>query len=380
VPSIDPRFSTAKRDFGVALFRQIAKTEKNKNLFVSPPSVAVALAMVYNGARGDTQKSMAQTLKLGGLTIDDVNKAANAWLKAMQTPTPKVEMSIANSIWARNGVPLRKQFTQNMEQNYEARVSNLEFNKPDAARTINAWVQDKTKGKIEDIVASPISDDKVLFLINALYFKGQWTTQFDPKRTHDDAFTLLNGTTVDVPMMSRTGDYETKNGDGYQTLRLPYGDGRFSMYVFVPGEGRSVHDLAAQLTPETWNSMTTELDKRNIPLLMPKFTFKYDITLNETLKAIGMAEAFDPRRSDLGGMVDDGWLAANRLYISEVKHKTFVEVNEEGTEAAASTGVGISVTSFREPFAVDRPFLTAIHDGTTNTVLFLGIVLDPRER
>jgi serpin B len=360
-------------------FRQIAETEKNKNLFVSPSSVAVALAMTYNGARGDTQKVMEQTLKLDGMTMDDVNRAANAWLKAMETPTPKVEVSIGNSIWVRNGVPLQPRFTQRIEQNYEAKVTNLDFSKPDAAGAINAWVKGETKGKIKDIVASPISDDKVLFLINALYFKGRWTTQFDPKQTRDAPFTLLNGTTVNVPTMSRTGDYETKNGDGYQAVRLPYGDGRFSMYVFVPAEGKTVHDLAASLTSETWSSMTTGFGKRNLPLLMPKFTFKYDITLNETLKAMGMAEAFDPGRSDLGEMVDAGWLGANRLYISEVKHKTFVEVNEEGTEAAAATSVGMSVTSMPAPFAVDRPFLTAIHDGATNTVLFLGIVLDPRQ-
>jgi serpin B len=361
------------------LFRQIAQAEKKKNVFVSPSSVAVALAMAYNGARGATQRAMEQALKLNGMSTDDLNKAANAWLKAMEAPSPKVEMSIGNSLWVRNGVPLQAEFTQRVEQSYEATATNLDFSRPDAAGTINAWVKDETKGKIEDIVASPIASDKMMFLINALYFKGQWTTQFDPKKTHDAPFMLLNGTTVNVQTMSRTGDYETKNSDGYQAVRLTYGDGRFSMYVFVPSEGKTVHDLAAQLTPETWASMTAGFGKRNVPLLMPNFTFKYDITLNDALKAIGMAEAFDPARSDLGGMVDAGWLGANRLYISEVKHKTFVEVNEEGTEAAASTSVGISLTSMPMAFAVDRPFLTAIYDGSTNTLLFVGIVLDPRE-
>jgi serpin B len=141
-----------------------------------------------------------------------------------------------------------------------------------------------------------------------------------------------------------------------------------------------VYDLAAQLTPDTWNSMITGFAKRNLPLLMPKFTFKYDITLNNTLKAMGMAEAFDPARSDFGGMVDAAWLRGNRLFISEVKHKTFVVVNEEGTEAAAATSVGIMPTSLPVPFAVNRPFLTVIYDSVTNTALFLGIVLDPREK
>jgi serpin B len=379
MPSIDPKFSTAQRDFGLALFRHVAQTEKNRNVFVSPSSVAAALAMTYNGARGTTQKAMEQTLKLNGMSMDEVNEAANAWLKATETPAPKVELSIGNSMWVRNGVPLQPQFTQRVSRNYDARVTNLDFGKPDAARIINAWVKGETKDKIEEIVASPIPPDTVLFLINALYFKGQWTTQFDRKQTRDAPFVLLNGATVNVPTMSRTGEYDTKDGNGYRAVRLPYGDGRFSMFVFVPTEGTTVHDLAARLAPETWSSMITGFVKRNVPLRLPKFTFKYEITLNDVLKAMGMAEAFDPARSDLGGMVEPGWLGANRLYISEVKHKTFVELNEEGTEAAAATSVGVTVTSMPLPFAVDRPFLTAIHDGATNTVLFLGIVLDPRQ-
>jgi serine protease inhibitor len=379
VPPVDPKFSAAQNAFGVALFKQIAQTEKNKNLFVSPSSAAVALAMAYNGARGETQKAMEQTLKLSGMTPDDVNKAANVWLKALETPASKVEISIGNSIWVRDGVPLQPQFTERIAQNYDARITGLDFSKPDAANTINAWVRGETKDKIEDIVASPISPDKVLFLINALYFKGQWATQFDAKLTHDAPFTLLSGMTVNVPTMSRKGDYEAKNAEGYQAVRLPYGDGRFSMHVFVPAEGKTVYDVVAQLTPETWTSMATGYAKRDVPLLMPKFTFKYEIVLNDTLKAMGMGAAFDPARSDLSGMVDAAWLGKNRLYISEVKQKTFVEVNEEGTEAAAATSVGITLTSAPVPFAVNRPFLTVIHDSATNTILFLGMVLDPRQ-
>jgi len=378
-PSVDPKFSTAQRDFGLALFKQIAQTEKGKNLFVSPSSVAVALTMTYNGAAGSTRQAMEQKLKLSGMTMDDLNRAANAWLKAVETPAPKVEMSVANSIWVRNNVPLQPAFVRRLEQNYDAKVTNLDFGKPDAVATINAWVKGETKDKIEDIVAPPLGD-RIMFLINALYFKGQWSAEFDPKLTHSAPFTLLSGMTVNVPTMSRKADYETKNGNGYQAVRLPYGEGRFSMYVFVPADGRTVYDLAAQLTPDTWNSMITGFAKRNLPLLMPKFTFKYDITLNNTLKAMGMAEAFDPARSDFGGMVDAAWLRGNRLFISEVKHKTFVVVNEEGTEAAAATSVGIMPTSLPLPFAVNRPFLTVIHDSATNTALFLGIVLDPREK
>ena len=376
--SVDSKYGTAQTDFGLELFRRIAETEKNKNVFVSPSSAAVVLAMAYNGARGSTQAAMEQTLKLRDTTVDELNKEASAWLKAIGSPTPGVEMSIGNSVWLRNGVPLQPQFKQRIEQTYRAHVTNLDLSKPDAARIINAWVKSETNNRIEEIVTPPISNDEMLFLINALYFKGRWTTPFDPKQTSSAPFTLLNGTTINVPTMHRTNNYETKNGKDYRAVRLPYGEGRFSMYVFVPTEGATVYDLVSQLTPDTWRSMIIGFNKRNLPLLMPKFTFNYAITLNEPLKAIGMAEAFDATRSDLSGMVDATWLRGNRLYISEVKQKTFVEVNEEGTEAAASTSAGISVTSMPAPFAVDRPFVAAIHDGATNTVLLLGIVVDPR--
>jgi serpin B len=237
-PSVDPKFNTAQRDFGLSLFKQIAQTESGKNLFLSPSSVAIALAMTYNGAAGRTRKAMEQVLKLSDMTMDDVNKAANAWLKAMETPTPKVEMSIANSIWVHRNVPLQPAFRRRLEQNYQAKVALLDFSKPDAVATINAWVKGETRGKIEDIVAPPLGD-RIMFLINALYFKGQWSAQFDPKLTHNAPFTLLSGMSVNVPTMSRKADYETKNGNGYQAVRLPYGDGRISMYVFVPAEGRT---------------------------------------------------------------------------------------------------------------------------------------------
>jgi serpin B len=259
-----------------------------------------------------------------------------------------------------------------------ARVTNLDFSRPDAADTINGWVKQQTKGKIEEIVDSPISADKVMFLINALYFKGQWATQFDPKMTHDAPFTLQDGSTINVPTMTRNGEFEMKSGDGYRAVRLPCGNGRFSMVVFVPAQGSDVYALAARLTPDTWRAMTTGFAKRTLPLTMPKFTLEYEITLNDGLKALGMEEAFDPGSADFTVMVDPKWLGPERAYISEVKHKTFVEVNEEGTEAAAATSVGISVTSAPLPFAVDRPFLAAILDSATDTVLFLGLVLDPR--
>ena len=375
MPVVDQRFSAAQNAFGFALFNQISQTEKGKNLFVSPSSVAVALAMTYNGAQGDTQKAMEQTLRLSGMSMDDVNKSANAWLQALKTPTPKVDISIANSIWARQGIQLLPQFSDRVKASYGAEVNTLDFSKPDAAGTINAWVNSQTKGKIKDIVASPIADDKILFLVNALYFKGQWSTQFDPKQTRDAPFTLLNGAKVNVPTMSRIGDFETKNGDGYQVVRLPYGDGRFSMYIFVPTANQDAYGIAKQLTPETWQSWSSGFGKRNVPLMMPKFTFAYDITLNDALKSLGMAQAFNAGSADFSGMVNTG---SQRAYISEVKHKTFVVVNEEGTEAAAATSVGVNVTSMPVPFAVDQPFLTLVRDNVTNTVLFMGLVLDPR--
>jgi serpin B len=352
--------------------------EHGKNLFVSPSSVAVALAMTHNGAKEETRRAMAKALRINELSMDAVNQAARAWTQAVSAPAVKVEVAIANSIWVREGVPVLPEFTQRVEGSYQAKVAHLDFGRTEAANTINAWVKEKTRDKIKDIVKPPISSDTIMFLINALYFKGQWAAKFDAQQTRDAPFTLLDGTLVQVPMMSRTGDYEVKTSDGFQAVRLPYGDGRFSMYVFVPSKGSNVYSLAERFSPETWRDWTSGFQKREIPLRMPKFTIEYEVTLNGALKALGMEEAFDPARANFQGMVDPAWLGGRRAYINEVKHKTFVEVNEEGTEAAAVTSVGIAVTSAPPPFAVDRPFLAAIHDGATDTVLFFGLVVDPR--
>jgi serpin B len=321
---------------------------------------------------------MVRVLELHGMTLEEANRANLAWLQSLTEPGDGVALSLANSMWVREGVPVLEGFLARIQEYYQAEVAHLDFAAPEAADTINSWVDQQTRGRIEDIVEPPIDADTLLFLINAVYFKGQWQAPFDPERTRDGQFTRPDGTTRTVPMMSREGTFEVWMGDGPQAVRLPYGEeGRFAMYVFLPAEGSNLVDLLQQVDADTWNDWTSGIIASRVRLQMPRFTLEYEVSLNETLKAMGMEVAFDPDRADFTEMVPREWMEPENVYIKDVKHKTLLEVNEEGTEAAAATKVDMGILSLPPSFTVDRPFLVAIQDDETGIVLFAGAVVDP---
>jgi serine protease inhibitor len=369
---VDPRLVTANTRFGFKLFSQIVKQGGDQNLMVSPSSVAIALSMTYNGASGKTQKAMAQALELQDMSLENLNRA-NAVLQAdLKKADPKVKLAIANSLWGKQGFTFKLDFLQRNQEFYQAEVASLDFASPAAVERINAWVKQNTEGKIPEIVRE-IDPSQVLFLMNAVYFKGNWTTQFDPKLTSDRPFTLLDKTQKQVPMMSQRGDYKYSETDQFQAISLPYGDGRLSLYVFLPKA--DLKSFTTTLTPENWETWMAQFAKKKGSIQLPRFKFEYGTTLKESLGAMGMAAMFDPSQADFSGM------SAEKVAISEVQHKTFIEVNEEGTEAAAVTSVGVRTLSAptEPPFqmVVDRPFFTAIRDNQTGTVLFLGTVTEP---
>jgi serine protease inhibitor len=368
---VDSRLVKANARFGFKLFSQIVKQGGDQNLMVSPSSVAIALSMTYNGASGKTQKAMAQALELQDMSLEDLNRANAALQADLEKADPKVKLAIANSLWGKQGFTFKPDFLQRNQEFYQAEVASLDFTSPAAVERINAWVKQNTEGKIPEIVQE-IDPSQVLFLINAVYFKGNWTTQFDPKLTSDRPFTLLDKTQKQVPMMAQRGDYQYSETDQFQAISLPYGDGRLSLYVFVPNDLKS---FTATLTPENWETWMAQFAKKKGSIQLPRFKFEYGTTLKEALKAMGMAAMFEPSQADFSGM------SAEKVAISEVQHKTFIEVNEEGTEAAAVTSVGVRTLSAptEPPFqmVVDRPFFTAIRDNQTGTVLFLGTVTEP---
>ncbi|MCY3744217.1 MAG: serpin family protein [Candidatus Poribacteria bacterium] len=375
--SIDTNVATANTQFGFDLFNDIRKTEEDKNIFISPLSISIALAMTLNGASGETQQAMTNTLQLKGLDFASINTGYAGLRHALQTSDPKVTLTIANSLWARQDVPFKQDFLQRNTQFFGAEVSTLDFTAPNTLPTINQWVNTNTNGKITKIL-DEINPDMVLFLINAIYFKGTWQTEFDPSHTRDGIFHLATGAEKQIPMMTRTGDYPyyENHEEKFQAISLPYGDGRMSMYIFLPYRESDLNTFLNSLNTENWENWISQLHEQEVFLSMPKFKLEYEKTLNNPLQSLGMGIAFASGLADFSRMADLEVLGQN-LYIGEVRHKAVVEVNEEGTEAAAVTSVGIRATSAPPAFMTNRPFFFAIRDNETKTVLFMGSVVDP---
>ena len=375
--SIDTNIVTANTRFGFDLFDEIRQTEQDKNIFISPLSVSIALAMTLNGASGDTEQAMTNTLQLQTLDSDSINVGYAALQGALQTSDPKVTLTIANSLWARQDVPFKQDFLQRNTEYFGAEISTLDFMDPNTLTTINQWVNTNTNGKIPKIL-DEINADLVLFLINAIYFKGSWQTEFDPAHTRDGTFYLATGTEKQVPLMTRSGDYPYyENYDEmFQAISIPYGDGRMSMYIFLPYRESDLNTFLASLNSENWENWIAEFHEQEVSLSMPKFKLEYEKTLNNPLQSLGMAIAFSPSGADFSRMADLETLGKN-LYIGEVLHKAVIEVNEEGSEAAAVTSIGIRATSLPPQFIANRPFFFAIRDNETQTVLFMGTVVDP---
>lgn len=377
---VDPAMVAANTRFGFKLYAEVLKDKQAaaKNVFVSPSSVALALAMAYNGAEAETRQAMARAMEIDGQKLEDVNRAYKDLRAALESADPKVQLQIANSIWARQGLALKPDFVNRTRESFNAEVSELDFDDPASASIINRWVSSNTNGKIEKIV-DQIERNSLMFLINAIYFKGKWSEQFDKAKTKDQPFKLADGRQKPHPMMTQSGNYSYFEGEGFQAVSLPYGDRRVSLYVFLPREGTSLDQFHNQLTASNWDSWMTEFQKTPGEIALPRFKLEYDISLNDALKAMGMGLAFDPDRANFSGMFQN----QRDAHISKVKHKTFVEVNEEGTEAAAITSVEVQTTSARmprEPFrmVVDRPFFCAIRDNESGAVLFMGSIIDPQ--
>ncbi|MBI3082459.1 MAG: serpin family protein [Gemmatimonadetes bacterium] len=367
---------TTSNRFAFNFFREVVRQgEPDSNVFVSPLSAAMALGMTYNGARGETQTAMAHTLGLEDLTTQETNQSFRSLIDLLRGLDPKVDFRLANSIGYRLGFVPRPEFLDVNRQYFDAEVSALDFTKPEAVTTINHWVDANTGGKIPEIIKQ-IEDSIVMFLINAIYFKGTWVYQFDKDRTKDEPFTLRNGAQRNVSMMHHNGRVRVGyyGGQGFQALDLPYGGSAYSMTIVLPDRGRDVDTVIAGLSPDAWGAVVDGLTRDSIIVAMPKFRLEWDDTLNGVLKALGMEIAFLPYQADLSGIAG----APGDLFISYVKQGTFVDVNEEGTEAAAATVVAIGLTSAGpQEFRVDRPFAFLIRERFSGTILFMGKIMNP---
>jgi len=383
--SADQQVVAANNAFGFAMFRQLVGAKAGEaDVVISPASLSLALSMTYNGAAGSTKEAMAGALGYTGLSLDQVNVGNKALVQDLQKPGDGIELSIANSLWARKGVEFKQDFLQRNNDSYQAKITTLDFASPGAADTINGWVKEQTKGKIDSIIGG-VSPQDILYLVNAIYFKGLWSAPFDEKATIAGKFELGQGRNTLVPMMHRTGDYEYLEGKDFQLINLSYGKGRISMYVLLPGKGISLDTFYADLTQENWDGWMKQIHDRmtEVNFAMPKLKLEYkiDAEVERALTNLGMGVAFDAKKADFKAMCKIP--PTPNVYIGEVVHKTFVEVNEKGTEAAAATSVGMRATAAPLPrktvkMTVNRPFFFAIRDNETGEMLFMASIATPK--
>ncbi|MCF6333333.1 MAG: serpin family protein [Draconibacterium sp.] len=372
------RLIKAENDFGFELFKNVFASEKKiENIMVSPLSVSLALAMTYNGANGETKTAMEKTLKVYGLTPDDINTSYLDLVEALKSLDPKVLLEIANAIYYRDDFTVENNFISINKNYYDAEVSALDFSSPQAVNTINNWVAEKTNDKIETILEE-ITRNQVMFLLNAIYFKGTWQKEFNIESTKRLPFYLENGNSIQTETMQRLDTLPYTSNDLFSAVKLSYGKGNFNMFVFLPEPGRNIQEIVNDMDKDNWKTwMENFQETQSVDIKLPRLKYEYEITLNDVLTEMGMGIAFTGA-ADFTGINKNGG-----LQIGFVKHKTFIEVNEEGTEAAAVTIVAIEYTSVgsgpqKVPFYVNRPFIFTITEKDTGAILFIGTVKNPQ--
>lgn len=363
--------------FAFDLMRVVNAGQERKNVFVSPLSVSMALGMTMNGAGGATFEEMRETLGFAGLTQVEINESYRDLTDLLLGLDRTVEIGIANSIWYRDGFPFESSFFRTVGSHFDAHVAALDFADPRAADRINEWVRTATRRRIDGIV-DEIRPDHVMFLINAIYFKGIWSTRFDKARTRSAPFTDLDGGTAAVAMMNNEATVRYRRSAEFTVVELPYGNGAFVMTIVLPAEGEDVNAYLASLDANAWERILSGMTQVEADVSLPRFRLEYERSLVQPLQALGMKAAFVPGVADFSGLSS---AAARDLVIDEIKHKTFVEVNEEGTEAAAVTSVEMVVTSMpvRPTIRIDRPFVFAIRERFSGTILFAGKIVAPSD-
>lgn len=363
--------------FALDLFKATYASEDKINIFISPLSVSMALNMVLNGAVGETEDEMQEALRAADYSIEQINEYSQSLREALTTVDPSTQLTIANSIWYRNGFPVKSDFVNVNKDYYNAEVSALDFSLPNALTTINGWCAKQTNDKIKEIL-DYIPAEARMYLINAVYFKGIWVSQFEKKNTEQDVFYFADGQTAKVDMMRQTADFNYSSDNNCEYLELPYGNNAFSMILMLPHEGKTTDETISTLTNEKWTQIVENMYGKTVDIRLPRFKAecKYQMA-EEILPEMGMTIPFSE-------FADFSKISDTPLYISEVIHKTFIDVNEEGTEAAAVTSVGMFENAMPgEPqiinYVVNKPFLFVIRENSTGVILFMGKIGEIKE-
>jgi len=362
--------------FALDLYRSVYQGD-DRNLFLSPFSISAALSMAYAGAEEETAAEMAATL---GISLPDERLHAAYRLLYERLVEVPSELAIANALWVDDGFTLRPEYVRLLDEQHGAAAREVQM-RGDAAEQINAWTSEQTRGRIGQIVNRSALQDAALVLTNAIYFLGQWDQAFDPARTGEEPFTRADGSRVSAQLMHQRGSFRYAAAPDFQVIELPYEDGALNMTILLPRDHDGLEAMLGDLTIEELDAVLGRLARRDVHLYLPRFEMEHSLSLSDALIAMGMPTAFDEGRADFGGMAE--LPPSQRLFISDVLHKAFVSVDEEGTEAAAATAVIVGVTSDSvdppQPviFRADRPFLFLIRDAGTGSILFTGHVADP---
>ena len=364
--------ASGSNNFGLTFLAQVS--DGTKNVMISPISLTYALALATNGAAGKTQMEMRQVMNVGGINVDRMNAGFRELMTTLQNDDDQVNMLVANGVWTNQSIPISKSFMQIVEGEYQATARSVNMADKATAPRINAWVARQTNNRIKDLVSST-SRDTLMMIVNAVSFKADWSRPFSRDATAPGTFTTQGGQTRTVPMMRQTGNYKYGVYNGAQVVTLPYGKGAFAMTVVLPKQGHNVHAMLESMDSHAWDNLLAGTEGDRVALTMPKWTGQNSIAAKEFLMRMGMEVPFQPGKADFSGM------SSVKSYITSVTHKTFVKVDENGTEAAAATSIEVGTTSAPvdppKTMNLNRPFLYAITNVRTGAILFLGIVADP---
>jgi len=358
----------ANQKFALNIFKTLQVEEKGKDIFISPFSISTALTMVLKGAKGETLEEMRRVLELNDISESDINIYYKDILENLNNYEGNIELAIRNSVWIKKGESIEQEFIDDMENIFSSYVKELDFSKTESIETINSWIEEATNEKIKDMLKQTIPPDVIMYLINAIYFNEDWKYQFDEDKTFTTEFASENGDAINVDMMNSKMNIDYYKEDKFQAVRLPYNEKDLSMLVFLPQEAIKIGDFISNFDLEILNKTLTNLEIfEELIVQIPKFKIEYGTKLlNDPLKSLGMNLPFSAQ-ADFS-RIREG------LMISRVMHKSFIEVNEQGSEAAAATIVELQETAALEPeiFRADRPFIFLIYDQNSSSILFIG--------
>ena len=363
-------------DFVFAFYSKVAKINSGSNIFFSPLSISTAFSMAYEGADENTAVEMQQVF---GFESDDQKrqKEISDILSRLNHKDDGYKLQVANALWVKDGYEIKQGYIDTAKTHYSSTVENVDFVTDDGIDRINQWVQDKTNDKIEKILDPGSTDEMTLMAItNAVYFKGKWSSQFSPEKTTDKPFWADKDHSVNVPMMREPADmYNYAETDELQVLELNYLGGDVSMMILLPKDRDGLESLEKSLGKEKFDSIKNSMTRQPLTVQMPKFEFETEYNLIEPLKNLGLRDAFDKDMANFQGITNV------QIYLEQAKHKAFVNVNEEGTEAAAITALVVRLTSGPpDPiyeFIADHPFMFVISEKDTDEILFIGRVMNP---